>query len=294
VIGGTGFTGSYVVARLLEARHEVTCLVRPTSDCSHLPTAHVALVEGSMDDVESLRRAMRGHDALICIASLGFGHAPGLIGAAEQASLRRAIFISTTALFTRIEAKSKAVRIAAENTIAHSTLPYTILRPTMIFGSARDRNMIRLIRYLQRWPVIPVMGSGERLQQPIYVDDVARAVIGVLGTDVTLRHAYNIAGAKPVTFDQIIDTVCRILGRRVRKVHLPIMPVAAALRTCERVHLRLPIRAEQILRLDEDKAFPWDDAARDFGFDPISLEEGIEREIADPEHEPARLVIQRP
>lgn len=291
VIGGTGFTGSYTVPRLLEAGYEVTCLVRPTSDRSHLPASRVTFVEGSMDDVESLTRAMRGHDALICIASLGFGHASGLVRAAEEALMPRPIFISTTALFTQIDAKSRTIRIAAENTIADSGLSYTILRPTMIYGSARDRNMIRLIRYLQRWPVIPVAGSGEGLQQPIYVDDVARAVIGVLRTNVTLRRIYNIAGARPVTFNEIIDTVCRILGRRVRKLHLPLAPIAAVLRACEQVRLRLPIRAEQILRLDEDKAFGFDDAARDFGFDPISVEEGIAREIANPDREPARLVI---
>lgn len=291
VIGGTGFTGSFVVPHLLESGHEVTCLVRPTSDRSHLPPARVSFIEGSMEDVVSLRRAMRGHDALVCIASLGFGHGPGLVGAAEQASIRHAVFISTTALFTRIAAKSRAVRLEAESTIVQSTLPYTILRPTMIYGSARDRNMFRLIRYLQRWPVIAVAGSGKRLQQPIFVDDVARAVIGVLGTEATLRHAYNIAGARPLTFDEIIDTICRILGRRVRKLHVPLTPVSAALRTCEQMHLRFPIRAEQILRLDEDKAFPWEDAARDFGFDPISFEEGIAREIANPDGKPGALVI---
>ncbi len=281
VIGATGFTGSYVVTRLLEHGHKVTSLVRPHSDRSRVPADRITWIEGSMDDEDSLTRAMQGHDALACIASLGFGHAPGLVRAAERASLDRAIFISTTALFTRIEAKSRAVRIAAEETIARSRLAYTILRPTMIYGSARDRNMVRLIRYLRRWPVIPVAGSGQRLQQPIYVDDVARAVVGALGSDATLRRAYNVAGLSPLTFDAIIDTIGRILRRRVIKVHLPLAPVAAALGICERMGIRLPIRAEQILRLDEDKAFSWDEAARDFEFRPISVEEGIRREIAD-------------
>jgi uncharacterized protein YbjT (DUF2867 family) len=289
VIGGTGFTGSYVVPRLLQAGYEVTCLVRQTSDRSHLPGKYVDFVEGSLEDVESLTRAMQRHDTLVCIASLGFGHAPGLVRAAEDAAIRRAIFISTTALFTQIPAKSKAVRLAAEAAIVHSTLPYTILRPTMIYGSDRDRNMMRLIRFLQRSPVIPVAGSGQRLMQPIYVDDVARAVVSALKTQVTLRRTYNIAGARPLTLDEIIDTICRILGRRVRKLHVPLGPIAAALHAFERLHLPFPIRAEQILRLNEDKAFAWDDAARDFGFDPISLEEGIAREIENPEHESRRL-----
>src|SRR5205814_8821341 len=109
------------------------------------------------------------------------GHAPALVATARAAGIERAVFISTTAIFTALNAPSKAVRVAAEKTIGESGLRATILRPTMIYGSARDRNMARLIRYLRRWPVIAVAGSGVHLQQPIYVDDVARAVADALG-----------------------------------------------------------------------------------------------------------------
>jgi uncharacterized protein YbjT (DUF2867 family) len=279
VIGGTGFTGSYVVPRLVEAGIETTALVRPSRDASSLPAA-VPRVEGSMDDAASLDRAMRGRDTLVCIASIGFGHAPAVVAAARKAGIRRALFISTTAIFTTLNAASKTARLAAEKTIQESGLDATILRPTMIYGSARDRNMARLVRFLRRWPVMPIPGSGRRLMQPIYVDDVARAVVDALQTERTIGRAYNIAGAAPLTFDEIVDTAARLLRRRVRKLHLPLAPAIAVLRAAERAHIRLPVRAEQLLRLEEDKAFAWDDAARDFGFSPRAFADGLALEIA--------------
>ena len=73
-----------------------------------------------------------------------------------------------------MNAKSKKVRLAAENTIETSGLKYTILRPTMIYGSPRDRNMWRLIRFMRYSPIVPIFGDGNYLQQPIFVGDVAQ------------------------------------------------------------------------------------------------------------------------
>jgi len=283
LLGATGFTGSHVAPLLLDAGYEVTCMVRATSDTSCLPQSRLRFVEGDLGDPQSLVDTMRGHEILVCVASIGFGHGPSIVNAARAAGIRRALFVSTTAIFTSLDARTKTVRAAAEQAIRESGLDWTILRPTMIYGTARDRNMIRLIRYLRRWPVMFVIGSGQYLQQPIHVDDVARAVVDAVKSDVTIGRAYNIAGAAPLTFHQVIEIVTRLLRRRVRKLRIPVAPVVAVLRALERMHLRAPIRAEQILRLNEDKAFPYDEAARDFGFSPRSFEEGIAQEIASVE-----------
>ena len=149
----------------------------------------------------------------------------------------------------------------------------------MIYGSSRDRNMWRLIRLLRVAPVLPIFGDGESLQQPIFVDDVAQAVLLALKNDTTIGKSYNIAGRDPLTYNQVVDTVASSLGKRVWKLHLPHMPIVRFLQFTERIGFRLPIKAEQVLRLNENKAFSYQDAQRDFGFDPRSFEEGIDIEI---------------
>jgi nucleoside-diphosphate-sugar epimerase len=278
IAGATGFTGSRVVPLLLENGFNVRCFVRETSDRSRLGKLPVEWVTGDLSDTEALTSALRGVDALVNIASLGFGHAESILSSAKEAGVKRGLFISTTAIFTQLNADSKSARLAAEETIQASGLDYTILRPTMIYGSPRDRNMWRLIRLLRFSPIIPIFGDGESLQQPIFVDDVAQAVLLALQNDITIGKSYNIAGKAPLTYNQVIDTVAFALGKRVWKLRLPYMPIVNFLQFTERIRLRLPIKAEQVLRLNENKAFSYEEAQRDFGFSPRSFEEGIELE----------------
>src|SRR5215207_3804983 len=281
VTGGTGFTGSHVLPLLLKNGYEVRCLYRPGSDRSALlraqPTMEWAL--GDLSDPQSLSAAMQGMDALINIASLGFGHADSILRAAQDAGIQRAIFISTTAIFTQLNAGRREVRLAAENAIQASGLRYTILRPTMIYGSARDRNMWRLIRWMRYSPIVPVFGDGNSLQQPIYVGDVAQAIVSCVCKDQTIDKRYNIAGKTPLTYNQVIDTMAGQMNRRFRKVHIPSTPVVGLLKFFERLHIPFPIKAEQVLRLNENKNFDYQDAERDFGFSPLSFAEGIKLEL---------------
>ena len=275
VTGGTGFTGSRLIPLLLKNGFKVRAFVRPTSDRSPLSSFEVAWATGDFANPETFIAALRGVDALINIASLGFGHAESILKSMKEAGVQRGLFISTTAIFTQLNAGSKSIRLAAEEAIQASGVDYTILRPTMIYGTPRDRNMWRLIRLLKITPIMPIFGDGESLQQPIFVDDVAQAVLLALQNDATIRKSYNIAGKAPLTYNEVIDTVASALGKRVWKLHLPYLPIVRALQFTERLRLRLPIKAEQVLRLNENKAFSYDEAGRDFGFSPRSFEVGI-------------------
>jgi len=279
VTGATGFTGSYVARKLAGAGHSVACFVRPTSDRSPLDDLPVEFSTGTFEEPETLQAALKGADALVNVASLGFGHGPNVLGALAGAGVRRAVFFSTTSIYTKLNPKSKSVRLTAEEAIMSSDLDWTLVRPTMIYGSRRDRNMFQLIRFLRKYPVMPVPGPGKNLQQPVYVEDLADAVLAVLNTPGTAGWSYNLAGAEALTFDEVIDTTARHLGRSVRKLHLPYRLSLAGVSAAGRLLKRAPLSTEQILRLNEDKAFDISDAKRDFGYAPLTFSEGIRREI---------------
>jgi nucleoside-diphosphate-sugar epimerase len=280
VTGATGFTGSRVVPLLLKSGYAVCCLYRASSDRSSLANLDIEWALGDVSDSQSLTSAMQGADALVNVASLGFGHADSIVGAAKNAGIQRAVFISTTAIFTQLNAGSKKVRVAAELAIETSGLSYTILRPTMIYGSPRDRNMWRLIRFMRLSPIVPIFGDGKYLQQPIYVDDVAQALVGCLSNDNTIGKSYNIAGKQPLTYNDVIDTIAKRMNKRVWKIHVPSKPVVSLLRFFERTHIPFPIKAEQVLRLNENKDFSYAEAQKDFGFSPLSFEEGVGLELS--------------
>lgn len=279
VTGATGFTGSHVVPLLLQSGYHVRCLYRPTSDRFLLPQPEIEWVLGDLSDIRALTASMQGIDAIVNIASLGFGHAESIISAVRKAGIQRAVFISTTAIFTQLDAKSKKIRVAAELAIENSGLKYTILRPTMIYGSPRDRNMWRLIQFMRTSPIVPIFGDGNSLQQPVYVGDVAQAVVNSLLRDKTICKNYNIAGKHPLTYNEVIDTIARQMKKRIGKFHLPARLVVHLLRLFEWMRIPFPFKAEQVLRLNEDKAFSYAEAQRDFDYNPLSFEDGIKLEL---------------
>jgi nucleoside-diphosphate-sugar epimerase len=140
--------------------------------------------------------------------------------------------------------------------------------------------MWRLIRFMRYSPIVPIFGDGKYLQQPIYVGDVAQAIVSCLCHDQALGKSYNIAGRFPLTYNQVIDTIAEQLNKRVWKVHIPSAPVVSLLKFFERLHVPFPIKAEQVLRLNENKNFSYEEAESDFGFKACPFEEGIKWELS--------------
>ena len=199
VSGANGFTGRFVCAELQRRKIPFVALLRPGSDVSWMTARGIPVRFADLMESHQLAEQLRGCLALLNVASIGFGAAPSILQGCHSAGVRRAVFVSTTAIFTQLNAGSKTVRQAAEAAILASGLQTTILRPTMIYGTPGDRNMIRLVQWINRWPVLPIFGNGRSLQQPVHVTDVAWAVVQSLESPATIQRQFNISGAEPLT-----------------------------------------------------------------------------------------------
>jgi uncharacterized protein YbjT (DUF2867 family) len=310
VTGGSGFLGRFVLREAARRGYEVAALTRSPAAAAAVRALGARPVEGDLAArgpaaAAALAQAFAAGDVLVNLASLGFGDAPAIVAAAERAQVRGAVFVSTTAVTTTLPAASKRVRLAAEQRIAESGLDWIILRPTMIYGAPGDRNLSRLLPLLCRVPVLPVPGGGH-LQQPVHVADVAHAVLAAAeriggagpagaqagsdrpgsdrpGSDGPASDrpggvTYDLAGPVPLTFGELLRTAGQAVGSRTRFVPVPLPPVLAAARGYELVSRSPRIRAEQVRRLAEDKAFGIRPAARDLGFAPRSFAAGIRSE----------------
>lgn len=278
VAGASGFTGKRVVS-LLAQKAEVYAFARDTSDLSAIEDQLSGQILGNFFDSDTLTEALEGMDGFIMVGSMGFGHAPHVVQAVEKSQVRRCIFLSSTAIFTSLPAKTKKVRKEAEDLVMASQLDWTILRPTMIYGDKDDRNMIRLLRFLKRFPVVPIPGNGKSLQQPIYVEDLAQAIVDAFFSEKTIRKAYNLSGAQPLDFNTVIDLASSGLKLKRAKWHIPLWLIRPIVNVYETVIPNPRIKSEQLDRLNENKAFDHQEAKNDFGFSPRDYKSGIEQEI---------------
>lgn len=280
--GGSGFLGGHVIPRLLQAGHDVTALARSPVAAERVATLGAEPIGGDLDDPASIDAVFCGCGAegLVNLASLGFGHAPAIVSAAEEAGMERAVFVSTTSIHTRLPTSSKPARIAAEETVRASGLAWTIIRPTMIYGAPGDRNMARLLRLARRTPLIPLPGGGTGLQQPVHVEDLAAVIVTALTSPASVGRCYDIAGPEPLTLRSVVEEAAAAVGRRPKLLAVPLVPMVRVASAYQRAAPSPRLTAEQVQRLAEDKAVDIGPAVADLGYAPRSFADGIRAQAA--------------
>jgi uncharacterized protein YbjT (DUF2867 family) len=276
--GATGLLGGALLGLLLAEGHDTRCLIRADSpNASRFDGERVEILRGDVAREEDLYRALRGADALLHVAGIEYAHP--VLSAAGRAGVERILIVGSTSAHSAYAFRS-GPKLEMEELVRRSGLAWTILRPSMIYGSERDRNVHRLLRFLDRSPVFPVFGPGTNLWQPVYHEDCARGVFEALRRPVAVRRSYDLPGAEPLAYLDLVKTAAAALGRSPRIVRLPIEPVRLALAAAERLRLPLPVDSGQVMRLREDKAYPYERARRDLDYAPRPFKEGVALEVA--------------
>jgi uncharacterized protein YbjT (DUF2867 family) len=276
--GATGLLGGALLDLLLARGHEPRCLVRRESpNVFRLDPSSVEIPRGDTGNVEDLVRALSGADALLHVA--GIEYAPAVVEAARTAGLSRIVVVGSTSAHSAYEFRSGPKR-RMEEVVRASGLDWTIVRPAMIYGSERDKNMHRLLRFLDRSPAFPIFGPGTNLWQPVFHEDCARGAYEALIRPAAIEKSYDLPGAEPLAYEDLVKIAAHALGKEPRLIHLPLEPICRTLMLTEALRLPLPVKSEQVLRLREDKAYPYDAAQKDLDYTPRPFREGIELEVA--------------
>jgi uncharacterized protein YbjT (DUF2867 family) len=275
--GATGLLGGELLELLLARGHKIRCLLRPDSlHTSRLAGKRVEILRGDAAREEDLYKALGDTDALLHVA--GIEYSPPVVRAARRAGVGRILIVGSTSAHSAYAFRSSP-KLRMEELVRASGLAWTIVRPSMIYGSERDRNVHRLLRFLDRSPVFPVFGPGTNLWQPVYHKDCARGVLEALERPASVGRSYDLPGAEPLTYLDLVRTSAEALGRSPRIFKLPLEPVRRALVAAERLRLPLPIDSGQVTRLREDKAYSYERARQDLDYAPRPFVEGVAMEV---------------
>lgn len=281
--GATGLTGTLLLSHLakLSPSSEVHCLVRPTSNYRPLESLDLNLryLTGDSAISQTWDTILAEHTPTTIIHIASIRHIPVILDSLKNSKQTpHLIVIGTTGVYSQYNQYSQDYK-AIEGQLAQYTGSYCLLRPTMIYGSERDKNLHKLIKFCDRYGFFPVFGAGNCLLQPIHADDLAKAILSALQRP-HLQETYDLSGGTVVTFRELLVLVKKLLGKPVHQVSLPLnlgVWIGTVLENL--LGKRSPVRREQILRLQEDKAYSHDAAQRDLDFFPRPLAIGLEQEI---------------
>ena len=292
LLAATGLTGKsgIVFARLLAEsplaeQYDVRACVRPASGTEALRAAlpRAELCVGDLLDGEYLRELTHGADVVFHIA--GIGKSVPLVRAALDNGVKRLVLVHTTGIYSKYKAAGEHYRVTdreVTDLCGASGAELTILRPTMIYGTLGDQNIVQFIKMVDRLNPMPVVNHADYLLQPVHAEDLGQAYYGVMThLKETAGKNYILSGRDPVKLIDLLRIVADELGVSRRFVSVP-FPIAYAgawglyLASLTRVDMR-----EKVQRLCESRAYPHEEAVRDFGYDPMPFEEGLRREVRE-------------
>jgi uncharacterized protein YbjT (DUF2867 family) len=282
VTGGTGFVGRHLVARLVGAGREVRVLARREARVSARGEAELPRV----GDPSAVASAARGCEAVVHLvgvirerrgASFRRVHVHGtetVVRACREAGVERLLHMS--ALGARLRARSRYHRTKwrAEEVVRASGLAATVFRPSVIFG-AGNSFLPRVRALARRRPLIPIIGDGMRLLQPIWVEDVVSCFVGALDDPSTAGRAYALGGPESYGFEQLVDLVAETEEIQTLKVHLPVWLMRPAVWAMSRAFPNFPITSDQLTMLREDNVCDIAEMRATFGIEPASIRDHL-------------------
>ena len=286
VTGGTGFVGNHVLKELLEKGHQVKALVRPGSEYKIKRPDRVEVVPGTVEESTDLIQGMQGCEAVIHLVGiirafpsrgvtfekLHTEATAKVIAAAKEAAVARLLHMST--LGAREDGPTPYVRtkFAAEELVRESGLNYTIFRPSLIFGPGGEA--IKMFADMVKKTVVPILGDGKYRFQPVSVATVAQGFEKGLQLKKSQGKTLDVGGPDNVTFDEIMDTLARVLGKTIVKIHLPVFPLRLATSVLQNAP-GYPLTTDQITMLLEGSTCDEKPFYELLGIEPISLEQSL-------------------
>lgn len=234
VLGGTGFVGRAVCERLAERGRGSGRILVPTRRLGHgcelraLPT--LELVQANVHDEAQLARCLEGVDAVINLVAILHGKAAEfdqvhaalvhkLARACAARGVRRVVHVSALGAAPEAPSRYQRSKAAGEAALRASDLEWTLLRPSVIFG-AEDRFLNFFAQMQAVAPIVPLGCSAARFQ-PVWVQDVASAIVACLDRRDSIGQVYECTGPKVYTLSELMRLAGRWSGHERPQIPLP-------------------------------------------------------------------------
>jgi 2-alkyl-3-oxoalkanoate reductase len=311
VTGGTGFTGTALVQRLLQEGHNVVALdYKEGLQCDALRKQGAEVIIGSVTDPAAVERSMRGVEFVFHLAAafrelnvpdsfydeVNVGGTRVVLHAARRAGVRKFLYCSTCGVHGNVEHPPadeyapirpadyyQRTKYEAEPLVKHEAgdMEVVILRPAAIYGPGDPERFFMIFKRVAKG-TFPMFGSGRTLYHPLYIDNLVDAFLLCMPQGVGSGREYLIADEKYYAIEDIVQAVARALDVPVRIPHYPVLPVVAVghivEKLCKPLGITPPIFPRRVDWYRQNRAFDIGRAQRELGYRPqIELEEGLRR-----------------
>jgi nucleoside-diphosphate-sugar epimerase len=277
VLGATSLVGACLLLLLSQTGWQVTAFSRRAVgrlgdgvEWRRLPTS------GLPSPLDPLPGGEGNLPFWVCVTPIWV--LPDYFGLLEAQGARRVVVLSSTSRFTKDDStdpeEQAVARCLAEAEArvrewAESRgVEWVILRPTLIYGLGRDKNIAEIARFISRFGFFPLFGKANGLRQPIHVADVADACLAALQTPRAANRCYNISGGETLTYRDMVARVFSALDRRLFLLSVPIWAFRLAVAILRRLPRYRQWSTAMAERMNRDLVFDYAEAERDLNVKP--------------------------
>lgn len=287
VFGGSGFIGRYVVKRLAARGDIVRVAVRDPAAAAFVKpmgaVGQVVTMRANVTDAASVAEAVSGSDAVINLVGILYegGHqrfdtvqaqAPEAIAAAARAAgVERMVHVSAIGADPASPSIYARTKAAGETAIRRHFPDATIVRPSVVFGPEDDffNRFARLARYS---PALPLIGGGHTKFQPVYVGDVAEAIVRAIDDPTAFGKTFELGGPRVATFRELLELMLKQTGKARCLVTLPSWAARLQALVLEKLPVP-PLTRDQVTLLERDNvADPAAPGLAALGIEPTPME----------------------
>lgn len=273
VLGATSLVGACLLPRLVEAGYDVVAFSRrairdadPGVECKVLPDA--------LADWSSGHGGRIGQ--LICAAPIWV--LPGYLDWLSRTGARRVVVLSSSSRFTKSCSSDRHERAIAHKITEgedrfrawaeNHGVEWITLRPTLIYGCGRDKNISEIARFIRRYRFFPLFGHASGLRQPVHANDVAAACVSALRKAHIANRAYCISGGETLSYREMVERVFNALGIRPRLLSVPLWLFGFGVRCLRPFPRYRHLSLAMVERMNRDLVFEHGEAKRDLDFSP--------------------------
>jgi len=281
VTGGSGVIGAGVIPELLRRGHDVRLLSRH-ADSDAKQWDGVEPFAGDVADADSLHGAADGCDAVLHIAGIAVENPPdstfdkinvdgtrNILGESTRAQVRRFVFVSSLGADSGSSAYHRS-KLEAEHLVEHTALAWTIVRPGNVYGPG-DEVISFILKLIRALPVVTVIDDGNQPFQPVFYEDLGRALAEVLERDLH-SQTLEVAGAETTSMNDLLGRLGKITGREP----LAVVGVPSTLASLASKLVDLPVDDNKLAMLREENVIRGTNALTDvLGLTPTPLDEGL-------------------
>jgi len=290
ILGATSLVGNYLLELLEQNSLAATAFSRRSSvQCPAIKGVEWVRLNHSIDTLDPNAEGMEARtpmsdvdkiDAWISVAPIWV--LPQHFALIKAYGIKRIVALSSTSVFVKADSsdpyeKDVALRLSEgeeklKTWATANGIQWIILRPTLIYGCGKDKNVAEIANFIRRFGFFPLFGRAYGLRQPVHAEDVAAACLAVLQNSHNGSHAYDISGGETIAYRDMVKRIFSALGLRPRLVTVPLWVFRIAISLLHVLPRYRHWTTAMAGRMNQDLCFDHSEATRDFGYSPRAFE----------------------